>query len=466
MEKNSTTLAALVGPTAIGKTAFSIALAQHWKTEIISADSRQFYREMRIGTAVPSTEELRQVPHHFIQHRSISEEYSAAQFAQEAEPLVQELLQTKGKALVVGGSGLYTDALIQGLNDFPAIPEKIRKEVRELFAEKELEGLQMKLNELDPEYAQQVDFQNPMRLMRALEVCLASGKPYSTFRKGPDPSLKNKLYIGLAAERSQIYARIEQRVDLMMDEGLLEEARNLYEHRKLNALNTVGYKELFSHLSGECSLEEAVDAIKTNTRRFAKRQLTWYRKNKKINWLPTGWSNERKLAQVDSWIQKKQAAPVLLVMGVSGCGKSSLANAIAQRLDITYLDADDYHPEENIAKMKSGKPLNDKDRLPWLQKLALVLLDHQDKGVVLACSALKGSYRDLLNEYLRVQTIYLQGNFDYLYQRLNKRKGHFMPPELLQSQFQALEEPEDAIRISVEWPLEEAVENALDQLEH
>lgn len=465
MQRDSTTLAALVGPTAIGKTAFSIALAQHWQTEIISADSRQFYREMRIGTAVPSTAELQQVPHHFIQHRSITEKYSAAQFAQEARFVVEELLRTKGKALVVGGSGLYTDALMQGLNDFPDIPREVRQEVRALYAQNELEGLQIKLKELDPDYAQLVDFQNPMRLMRALEVCLASGKPYSSFRKGHTPLQENALYLGLAAERSQIYARIEQRVDLMMDEGLLEEARNLYEHRKLNALNTVGYKELFSHLSGECSLEEAVDAIKTNTRRFAKRQLTWYRKNKEINWLPAGWSNERKLTQVDSWIQKKQAAPVLLVMGVSGCGKSSLANALAQRLNSTYLDADDYHPEENIAKMKSGKPLNDKDRLPWLQKLALVLLDHQDKGVVLACSALKSSYRDLLNEYLRVQTIYLQGDFDYLYKRLKKRKGHFMPPELLQSQFQALEEPEDAIRISVEWPLEEAVENALNQLE-
>lgn len=464
MKRNSTTLAALVGPTAIGKTAFSIALAQHWKTEIISADSRQFYHEMRIGTAVPSTEELRQVPHHFIQHRSIFEEYSAAQFAQEAQPLVQELLQTKGKALVVGGSGLYTDALIQGLNDFPAIPEEVRKEVRELFAEKELEGLQKKLNELDPEYAQQVDLQNPMRLMRALEVCLAAGKPYSAFRKGSNPSLQNTLYIGLAAERSQIYSRIEQRVDLMMEEGLLEEARGLIEHRNLNTLNTVGYKELFAHFSGECSLEEAVDEIKKNTRRFAKRQLTWYRKNKQINWLPAQWSNERKLAQVDSWIEVAPRPPILMVMGVSGCGKSTLAEALAKRLGITYLDADDYHPEENIAKMRSGKPLNDKDRLPWLQKLALVLLDHQDKGVVLACSALKASYRELLNEYVRVQTVYLQGDFDYLYARLGKRKGHFMPPELLQSQFQALEEPEDAIRISVEWPLEEAVKNTLDQL--
>lgn len=450
-------ITAIVGPTAVGKTAFSIDLAQHWETEIISADSRQFFKEMTVGTAVPSQEELSQAQHHFIQHLSIQDSYSAAEFAQEALPLIQQLLAQKGRALVVGGSGLYTDALLQGLNDFPAVTKAAKEKVRRLYNAEGLRGLQNQLRSSDPAYAAEVDLENPHRLMRALEVCWSSDQPYSHFRKGGKTDLPSPLYIGLTAERTQIYQRIEERVDLMMASGLLQEAQQLLPYKDLNALNTVGYKELFLHLQGEVTLAEAVEEIKKNTRRFAKRQLTWYRKNKDIHWLPSQWSKERKLALADNWSQGNTNPPLIVVMGVSGSGKSTLARALAEHFKIEFLDADDFHPATNIAKMKSGKPLNDKDRHPWLQALALEMLNRQDKGAVLACSALKESYRELLSEYVPLEVVYLKGSYETIYERMSARKGHFMPPELLQSQFRALEEPQTAIDIPLEWSTEQGV---------
>ena len=456
---------AVVGPTAIGKTSFSIALGEHWQTEIISADSRQFFKEMCIGTAVPTKEELLQVPHHFIQHLSIHDEYSAAQFAQEARSRAERLLKDKGRVLVVGGSGLYTDALLKGLNDFPDIPEYLRKKLRERIDSEGLSSLQRELAQLDPSYAAQVDLKNPVRVLRALEVCLASGRPFSSFLQGGPSNLPKAFYIGLTAPRTIIYERIEQRVDLMMRQGLLDEARSLYTHRHLNALNTVGYKELFAHLDGELNLHEAVEEIKKNTRRFAKRQLTWYRKNTSIHWLPYHWTNAKKVAMADLWVAGRKQAPLLLVMGVSGSGKSTLAAALAEALSVPYLDADDFHPEANLEKMKAGNALTDKDRQPWLDVLAQELVNRQDSGAVLACSALKEKYRKTLAEYTPLRTIYLKGDYEYIFQRMKKRAGHFMPLELLQSQFNTLEEPAEAIEVRAEWALDQALQHIETTLE-
>ena len=457
-------ITAIVGPTAVGKTAFSIDLASHWETEIISADSRQFFKEMSIGTAVPSDDELSRVKHHFIQHLSIQKAYSAAEFAKQALPKVQQLVQEKGRVLVVGGSGLYTDALLQGLNDFPEVSEGAKEKVRQLNKEEGLNGLQKQIRIADPVYAAEVDLENPHRLMRALEVCWSSDQPYSSFRKGGESDLPSPLYIGLTAERNLIYKRIEERVDAMMAAGLLQEVTRLLPYQDLNALNTVGYKELFLHLQGEYTLTEAVEEIKKNTRRFAKRQLTWYRKNKNIRWLPSQWQNERKITMADRWSQGGSNHPLVVVMGVSGSGKSTLARALAEHLKLEFLDADDFHPASNIAKMKSGKPLNDKDRQPWLQSLAFEMLNRQDKGAVLACSALKESYRVLLSEYVPLQVVYLKGSYETIYERMSAREGHFMPPELLQSQFRALEEPQAAIDIPLEWSTEQAVNYVKEQL--
>ena len=458
-------LVTVVGPTAIGKTAFSIELAKHWETEIISADSRQFYKEMSIGTAVPSPEELGQVPHHFIQHLSIQSDYSAAQFAQDALPTAKKILKSTGRALVVGGSGLYTDALLKGLNDFPRIPSKIRNELRKRLELEGLESLQDELKKVDPDYAKQVDLQNPVRLLRALEVFHSSGQPFSGFLKGAKAFLPDPLYIGVVAPRENIYQRIEERVNLMIEQGLVEEARSVYPYKNLNALNTVGYKELFSFFDGNSTLEEAIAEIKQNTRRFAKRQLTWYRKNKSIRWLASNWASSQKLQLANLWSEGKSQPPVLLVMGVSGSGKSTLAKALAQSLSLPYLDADDFHPPANIKKMSGGRPLNDKDRQPWLEGLAFELLKRQDTGVVLACSALKEKYRRTLAEYSPMQTIYLKGSYDYILQRMQGRKDHFMPIDLLQSQFRTLEEPENALQVEVEWDLDQALQNIYKSIE-
>ncbi|OYQ43422.1 tRNA (adenosine(37)-N6)-dimethylallyltransferase MiaA [Flavobacterium aurantiibacter] len=276
----------VVGPTAIGKTAFAISLAKQLHTEIISADSRQFYRDMYIGTAVPSIDELAAVPHHFIQHKSIFDNYSVGDFEKEALVKIDELLKAFGSAVVVGGSGLYIEALIKGLDVFPDVPDAVRTEVRDLYQNEGLSAIQNRLQQLDSEYYNEVDLQNPQRILRALEVSLASEKPYSFWRN------QNQVYrnfetklLGLRTDRSLIYERINKRVDIMMADGLLEEAKDLYENRNLNALNTVGYKELFQCFDGEISLENAVEAIKMNTRRFAKRQLTYFQNRLSATWL-------------------------------------------------------------------------------------------------------------------------------------------------------------------------------------
>ncbi|RPG34502.1 MAG: tRNA (adenosine(37)-N6)-dimethylallyltransferase MiaA [Muricauda sp. TMED12] len=306
---NTKVLLAVVGPTAIGKTALGIQLAKHFDTEIISADSRQFFKEMEIGTAAPSTEELNEVPHHFIQHKSIFEPYSVGDFEKEAILLLNDLYQKKDVAVMVGGSGLYVDAVISGLDEFPEVDPHIRETLNQELEKNGLELLQKELKQRDPEYYKTVDLENPHRLIRALEVCRATDKPYSSFlnQRKPERPFKS-LYIGIDAPREVVYDRINTRVDFMMEAGLFEEVKKLYSHKKLNALQTVGYKELFEYIDGKCSLEFAISEIKKNTRRFAKRQLTWLRKNESILWVPYDGKPEKVLQMVTDRLKTNQYA--------------------------------------------------------------------------------------------------------------------------------------------------------------
>lgn len=275
----------IVGPTAIGKTAIAIRLARYFATEIISSDSRQFYQEMAIGTAVPDTDELQQANHHFIQHKSIFDTYSVGDFERDAIVLLHKLFQQHNIVIMVGGSGLYADAVVQGLDVFPDVTQKVRDDLNELYDKEGISALQEKLKTLDPKHFQKVDTQNPQRMIRALEVCLASGKPYSSFlKKNNTKRFFKTITIGLTADREVVYHRINTRVEIMMTNGLLCEVQELYTNRNLNALQTVGYRELFSFLDGDFSLDEAVEEIKKNTRRFAKRQFTWFNKNKDVKW--------------------------------------------------------------------------------------------------------------------------------------------------------------------------------------
>jgi len=289
--ENSNFLITIIGPTAIGKTALSIALANHFKCEIISCDSRQFYKEMRIGTAVPSDEELKAATHHFIQTKSIFENYSVGDFEREAILKLDELFEKNNIQIMVGGSGLYVDAILKGFDDFPEIEPKIREEIKREFEASGLAFLQKKLKELDPIYFEKISIenpqtlQNPQRMMRFVEVCIGTEKPYSSFLN----QKKNKrnfvpIVIGLEAEREIMYDRINRRVDIMLNDGLLEEAKNLYPNKHLNALQTVGYRELFDYFDEKTTLDFAVEEIKKNTRRFAKRQLTWFKRTEKVKW--------------------------------------------------------------------------------------------------------------------------------------------------------------------------------------
>lgn len=278
-------LIVLVGPTAIGKTALSIILAQYFNCEIVSCDSRQFFKEMQIGTAVPTTTELAAVQHHFIQNKSIFDQYTVGDFEKEAIHTLDELYQNNDFAILVGGSGLYVDAVIKGFDEFPEIETSVRSAVTFNYEQLGIGYLQTELQKLDPNYFEVVAKENPQRMMRALEVCIGTGKPYSTFLNQKKNSRNfTPIFIGLEAERSVIYDRINQRVDCMIEEGLLEEVEKLVSFKNLNALQTVGYKELFRYVEGEISLEFAIDEIKKNTRRFAKRQLTWFKKNENTIW--------------------------------------------------------------------------------------------------------------------------------------------------------------------------------------
>lgn len=278
-------LISIIGPTAIGKTALSIKLAQHFNTEIISADSRQFYKEMQIGTAAPSKVELASAKHHFIHHKSIHDNYNVGAFEKDALNCLDELFKKQNVVIMVGGSGLYVDAVTKGLDDFPEVDTNIRKTLNEQLKNDGLITLQNQLKILDKKTFENIAIDNPHRVIRALEICIGTGKPYSSFlNKVKEKRNFKTIPIGLTAERDIIYNRINQRVDLMKEAGLLNEVEKLIEHKNLNALNTVGYKELFNHLNGEWTLDFAISEIKKNTRRFAKRQLTWFKRDNKTLW--------------------------------------------------------------------------------------------------------------------------------------------------------------------------------------
>ncbi len=279
------TLVTIVGPTAIGKTRLAINLAKHYNTDILSADSRQIYKEMRIGTAVPSDYELQLVRHHFIYNKSIQEDYTVGDFEKESLSLLEQLFKKKDIVLMTGGSGLYINAVLYGLNDFPDVDKEIRRQLNSEYDRKGIEVLQKQLKELDPLYYQSVDLYNPHRLIRALEVSIATKRPFSSFlRNTPEERNFNSVVIGLKADRDIIYQRINNRVDQMLEEGLLKEVQGLIEFRNLNALRTVGYRELFDYFDGKYDLDFAIEEIKKNTRRFAKRQLTWFQRDKNCIW--------------------------------------------------------------------------------------------------------------------------------------------------------------------------------------
>jgi len=277
-------LVVILGPTSVGKTEVSIRLAKTLSAEVLSADSRQFYKEMNIGTAKPSSDETRNVRHHFINNLSIQESYNAGHFEEDAINYLTKLFNTSEYAIMVGGSGLYVDAVCNGLDDLPS-----NQEMRDSLIERlETEGIKMivnQLEELDPDFCETADLSNPRRVVRALEVCLVSGKPYSSFRTSPKKERDfNTIKIGLEIEREELYNRINKRVDIMIKSGLVEEAKKLHEQRGLNALETVGYTELFDHFEKKHTLEEAIELIKRNTRRYAKRQLTWFKKDIEVKW--------------------------------------------------------------------------------------------------------------------------------------------------------------------------------------
>lgn len=267
------------GPTGIGKTTMAIQLANYFGVEIISADSRQFYKELNIGTAKPTAQELDQAPHHFINNLNIATSYSVGDYERDVMAKLEELYERYDVVLLVGGSGMFIRAICEGLDEFPDVPAFIKEKWNKLFNQEGILPLQKALEEQDPTYFYEVDIYNPHRLIRALSVIEASGKPFSTFR---NQSVKKRpfhpIYILLEMDRERLYERINLRVDLMVEQGLIEEARTLHPHRHLNALQTVGYEELFRHFEGQYELSEAIELIKRNTRRYAKRQLTWFRK--------------------------------------------------------------------------------------------------------------------------------------------------------------------------------------------
>ena len=282
-------LVVVVGPTAVGKTDLCVRLAQHYNTEIISADSRQFYREMTLGTAKPTPEEQQGVRHHFIDSHAITEAYNAGAYEQDVLALLEGLFKDKDVVILTGGSGLYVRAVLEGMDEVPEAAPEVREQLTELYENQGLAPLLEQLRQLDPAYYGQVDKANPQRVIRALEVCLSSGQPYSSFRVQEKRERPFKaIKIGLNRDRQELYQRIDQRMDLMLAQGLLQEAESLYPYRGHNALQTVGYKEIFDYLEGKYDWDEAVRLLKRNSRRYAKRQLTWFHKFPEYTWFHPG----------------------------------------------------------------------------------------------------------------------------------------------------------------------------------
>ena len=279
------TLIVITGPTAVGKTTLCMDIAKHFGIPIINADSRQIYRELKIGTARPTDEQTQAVRHYFVGTLGLEDYYSASLFEQQVLQLLDQLFQTSDYALLTGGSMMYIDAVCDGIDDIPTIDEETRRLMKQRLADEGLEALCEELRRLDPEYYEIVDRQNPRRVVHALEICTMTGKTYTSFRRRERRQRPFRIVkIALNRPREELYERINRRVDQMMSDGLLDEARALYPKKELNALNTVGYKELFDYLDGRWPLEEAVERIKGNTRRYARKQLTWYKKDKQIRW--------------------------------------------------------------------------------------------------------------------------------------------------------------------------------------
>lgn len=282
MSKN---LIVILGPTGIGKTDLSIDIAKELNTCIISSDSRQVYKELKIGTAVPSDKQLREVKHYFIANKSIYDYYNASQFEFEVIDLLNELFETTNNVLMVGGSGMYIDAVCNGIDDLPTIDDEIRQNLLSRLDNEGIDSLRMELHKIDPDYYLTADVKNPKRILKALEVFIMTGKPYSSFLKNNKKQRSfNIIKIGLNIDRQKLYERINLRVDIMIENGLVDEAHKFYKDRNLNALNTVGYKELFEYFDNKITLDKAVELIKRNSRHYAKRQLSWFNRDKSITW--------------------------------------------------------------------------------------------------------------------------------------------------------------------------------------
>lgn len=279
------TLIVIIGPTAIGKTDICIDLAESFNTEIISADSRQIYKELNIGTAKPNENKLNRVKHHFVGVKSIFDYYTAGMFELDVLELLEELFNRHEQVIMTGGSGLYINAVCEGIDALPRVDPEIRNKLIEQYEREGIQSLRQDLKRLDPEYYEMTDLKNPKRLLKALEITIMTGKPYSSFLTRPNKERPfDIMKIGLNRDRQELYDIINRRVDKMINKGLVEEAKALYKHKNLNALNTVGYKELFDYFDGTISYERAIELIKRNTRRYAKRQITWFSRDKEIEW--------------------------------------------------------------------------------------------------------------------------------------------------------------------------------------
>ena len=295
-------LITIVGPTAIGKTSLAIKLARNFKTEVISADSRQFYRELNIGTAKPSKDELSAVKHHLINNISVTDKYDISQFESDSTKIINNLFKKKDYIILVGGSGLYIDTILYGIDKIPYVKESIREKLNKEFQNNGLRNLLVQLKKIDPKSYKNIDLNNHRRVIRALEVSISSKKPYSSFlTESVKKSNYNEIIIGLNCDRDKLHSLINKRVDKMIQCGLIEEVEKMIKFKKLNALNTIGYKEIFDYLDNNISLEESIEKIKTNTRRFAKRQLTYYRSNKNINWF----DNQYEITNIINLIKSK-----------------------------------------------------------------------------------------------------------------------------------------------------------------
>ncbi|WP_277638879.1 tRNA (adenosine(37)-N6)-dimethylallyltransferase MiaA [Bacteroides graminisolvens] len=282
MAKN---LLVIIGPTGVGKTELSLRIAENFGTEIVSADSRQLYANLKIGTAAPTPEELQRVPHHFIGTLQLTDYYSAAQYEEDALKLLDHLFQTKDVVILTGGSMMYVDAVCKGIDDIPTVDEETRKTLLERYEKEGLEQLCAELKLLDPDYYKIVDLKNHKRVIHALEICYMTGKTYTSFRTQEKKTRPFRMIkIGLTRDREELYARINQRVDIMMEQGLLDEVKQVYRYRQLNSLNTVGYKELFNYLDGEWALPFAIDKIKQNSRIYSRKQMTWFKRDEEIRW--------------------------------------------------------------------------------------------------------------------------------------------------------------------------------------